>query len=102
MCIRDSALPNAESYQKPICSYQPQRCCDDNLIWDLGLTLGYANVEPGTNEGLIDSVLLSPLINQLLNTQNQSGGFGFRVFGNGLAPINSWASIGAELTHGLL
>ncbi len=42
-------------------------------------------------------MLLSPLINQLLNTQNQSGGFGFRVFGNGLAPINSWASIGAEL-----
>lgn len=70
-------------------------CCPD-FVFSLDFTLGYGRIRSG-NEGLISSSLLDPILTQVLNTHNSTGGFSWRVFGNGLVGLNSWASIGGEL-----
>lgn len=83
---------HAQGNCKPsICS----NFCTD-VVLGLDVTLGYGKIKE-SDESILDSSLLDPLLTQLLNTHNSSGGFAGRVFGYGLAVVSPFVSIGGEL-----
>lgn len=69
-------------------------CC---LLFSLDFTAGYGRIAPSSEDALIDASIAGSLLEQLLNTNNRSGGFSWRVFGNGLVKFSPYVAIGAEL-----
>lgn len=61
-----------------------------------GATAAYGRIQL-TEDNVLSSSILEPLIDNVLNTDKKSGGFGWRIFGNLLVEITPKVYIGPEL-----
>jgi hypothetical protein len=67
---------------------------------NFGLTLGYGRTQV-SEDNILNSSALEPLLSNILSTKKRSGGFAWRMFGNLLVEITPKVYIGPEIgfTH---
>jgi hypothetical protein len=68
----------------------------DGILYGGG-ALGYGRIAPGSNDSVISSGLLDPLITVIQNVKSDQGGASWRLFMGALVNVTSVVSIGTEL-----
>jgi len=83
---------------------EPAKCCEPEVIccdpksrgsFSFGYTVGYGRIQV-TEDDIISSSFLEPLLQNIFNTNKRSGGFSTRAFANALADISDQFAIGVE------
>jgi hypothetical protein len=64
----------------------------------VGATVGYGRIQP-SDDAVLTSSLLEPLLDNLLETHAKSGGVSWRVFANYVAKCSSVVYLGAEIGY---
>lgn len=62
-----------------------------------GVALAYGRIVPGSNDSLLSSGLLEPLVTILQNIKSQQGGLSWRTFMGALVNVSNVVSMGTEL-----
>jgi hypothetical protein len=94
--ITDNSGSNSTSSDTSSKVDQTEYMSKSSAQFYIGAGVAAGRIDPGTSD-ILTSYLLEPLVSLVLNTQVKSGGFSWKGYAGGMASVNKYIYMGAEV-----